>query len=208
MQSIGNLRLFHDIFTSSVDKFIPWGWNMMTIKDHGSWHSYHGWLNCQLSHGVLIMTHPIQLFFGWRARRLMQKSTWWPTKKKKKKLWETRLQWLSGLFTHTYLQFYIYIYKYTCIYLYIYILLVFTPSYIILYMLDIQIYSTYPSPHRLKKSTGATGTEVWTHRPTGLLRQGGGDDSWRVRRVRKLDILYKDNVQKTAENNIWCHNII
>ena len=204
MQSIGNLRLFHDIFTSSVDKFIPWGWNMMTIKDHGSWHSYHGWLNWQLSHGVLIMTHPIQLFLvdalGGSCRNRHGDL--------RKKNFEKRVSndFPVYLLIRIYNSIYINIHVY--IYIYIYWLLVFTPSYIILYMLDIQIYSTYPSPHRLKKSTGATGTEVWTHRPTGLLRQGGGDDSWRVRRVRKLDILYKDNVQKTAENNIWCHNII
>ena len=206
MQSIGNLRLFHDIFTSSVDKFIPWGWNMMTIKDHGSWHSYHGWLNCQLSHGVLIMTHPIQLFLVDALGGSCRNRHGDLRKKKKKTL--RNASPMTFRFIYSYVSTILYIYINIHVYIYIYILLVFTPSYIILYMLDIQIYSTYPSPHRLKKSTGATGTEVWTHRPTGLLRQGGGDDSWRVRRVRKLDILYKDNVQKTAENNIWCHNII
>ena len=155
-------------------------------------------------HGVLIMTHPIQLFLvdalGGSCRNRHG-----DLRKKTLRNASPMTFW----FIYSYVSIILYIYKYTCIYLHIW--LVFTPSYIILYMLDIQIWYDQSLTTSVKhRCCGATGTEVWTHRPTGLLRQGGGDDSWRVRRVRKLDILYKTmsrKQQKTTSDVIISVNL-
>ena len=91
----------------------------MTIKDHGSWHSYHGWLNCQLSHGVLIMTHPIQLFLVDALGGSCRNRHGDLLKKKKKTL--RNASPMTFRFIYSYVSTILYIYKYTCIYLYIYI---------------------------------------------------------------------------------------